>query len=562
MADPEVLVVGAGPTGLVLALWLARRGVRVRVVDQATEAGTTSRALAVHARTLEFYAQLGIADAVVSQGRRATGINLWVAGRRVAHARFGGIGAGLSPYPFVLIFPQDEHERFLIEQLAASGVVVERETSLVRVAEQPDGISAELRLADGRTEICQAQYLAGCDGAHSTTREQLHIGFPGGTYEHVFYVADVDGHGDVLNAEVHVALDREDFLIAFPLEGSNHVRLIGTVREAAATRGGRDLSWDDVSHRVLGWIKIDVDRVRWFSTYHVHHRVADRFRSGRAFLLGDAAHIHSPVGGQGMNTGIGDAVDLGWRLVDVLRRHAPASLLDSFEPERVAFAERLVDTTDRAFTAVTSSSALARFVRLRVIPLVVPALFASEAARRFMFRTVSQTTINYRESALSEGRVGGIHGGDRLPWVPLDGDVATSNFTPLTTRDWQVHVYGAVPAGLGPACEERRVPLHAFPWQDAMAEHGLSRDTVCLVRPDGYIASIGRRDRVATVLQSIRAVRDHGSDNDVTLGRGPRRWTPGRSMTQSAGHPADGRVIPRRPPSGPGTRRPQNVRWI
>src|SRR5207249_9237714 len=173
----------------------------------------------------------------------------------------------------------------------------------------------------------------------------------------------------------------------------------------------------DVSTRVIEWIRVDVERVNWFSTYRVHHRVAARFRRGRAFVLGDAAHIHSPVGGQGMNTGIGDAVNLAWKLAAVLHGRADEALLDSYEPERIAFARRLVATTDRAFTGVTSRGAIARLVRLDLVPLLIPPLFELATVRRFIFRTVSQTSVNYRGSSLSEGRAGAVHGGDRLPWV-------------------------------------------------------------------------------------------------------------------------------------------------
>ena len=191
------------------------------------------------------------------------------------------------------------------------------------------------------------------------------------------------------------------------------------MREEAEHRHD-DLSWNDVSQRVIEWMRIEVDRVNWFSTYRVHHRVADHFGKGRAFLLGDAAHIHSPVGGQGMNTGIGDAVNLAWKLAAVLHGRADASILDSYEPERIAFARRLVATTDRAFTGVTSRGALARLVRLRIVPLVIPPLFKLSPVRRLMFRTISQTAVNYRGSSLSEGRAGDVHGGDRLPWVKME----------------------------------------------------------------------------------------------------------------------------------------------
>jgi 2-polyprenyl-6-methoxyphenol hydroxylase-like FAD-dependent oxidoreductase len=485
-AATEVLIVGAGPTGLVLALWLTRLGVRVRIVDKTAEPGTTSRALAVQARTLEFYNQAGLADAVVERGRKTIAANLWVAGKRAAHAVLGEMGAGLSPFPYALIFPQDEHERMLIERLSEAGVQVERGTDLMRFDDAAGRVIAYLKRPDGEQERCEAAYIAGCDGAHSTVREALQIGFPGGVYEHLFYVADVEASGVAVNGELNIALDRSDFLIVFPLQGEGRARLIGTVREQAE-HPRDELSWNDVSRRVLEWMPINVGRVNWFSTYRVHHRVAGHFCMGRAFLLGDAAHIHSPVGGQGMNTGIGDAVNLAWKLAAVLHGEADASLLDSYEQERIAFARRLVATTDRAFTAVTSSSALARLIRLHIVPLLLAPIYRSAAARRLMFRTVSQTAVNYRESSLSEGRAGAVHGGDRLPWVKsaLNG---SDNFAVLSSLAWQVHIYGEANAGVRRVCDERGLRLHVFPWRPEVGWTGLRRNAVYLLRPDGYVA--------------------------------------------------------------------------
>jgi 2-polyprenyl-6-methoxyphenol hydroxylase-like FAD-dependent oxidoreductase len=496
-SDTEVLIVGAGPTGLVLALWLTRLGVRVRIVDKTAEPGTTSRALAVQARTLEFYSQVGLADTVVERGRKTIAANLWVAGKRAAQAVLGEMGVGLSPFPYALIFPQDEHERLLVERLAEGGVQVERRTELLRFEDADGRVIAYLKRPDGEQERCEAAYLAGCDGAHSTVREALQIGFPGGVYDHLFYVADVEATGAAINGELNIALDKTDFLVVFPLKSDGRARLIGTVRQEAEHQR-EELSWNDVSTRILQWMPIDVKRVNWFSTYRVHHRVAGHFRKDRAFLLGDAAHIHSPVGGQGMNTGIGDAVNLAWKLAAVLQGRAGASLLDSYEPERIAFAQRLVATTDRAFTAVTSPGALARLIRLHVVPLLLAPIYRLTAARRLMFRTVSQTAVNYRESNLSEGRAGAVHGGDRLPWVKseLNGN---DNFGPLTSLAWQVHIYGEANSEIRRVCEERGLPLHVFPWRPEAARTGLLRDAVYLLRPDGYVALADPEGRAAAV---------------------------------------------------------------
>jgi hypothetical protein len=235
--------------------------------------------------------------------------------------------------------------------------------------------------------------------------------------------------------------------------------------------------------------------------------VASHFQQGRVFLLGDAAHIHSPVGGQGMNTGIGDAVNLSWKLAEVVQGRARPSLLDSYEPERIAFARRLVATTDRAFVVATSSGRLARFVRMNVVPLVLPIAVRFRAVRRFMFRAVSQTAISYRASSLSAGTPGTVRGGDRLPWVELaPGAHGSDNFAVLDGRQWQVHVYGEPSPGLADACQTLGLPLHVFAWQPAAGKAGLRRNALYLVRPDGYIALADALASPAELARHLAAV--------------------------------------------------------
>jgi 2-polyprenyl-6-methoxyphenol hydroxylase-like FAD-dependent oxidoreductase len=484
MTPSDVLITGAGPTGLVLALWLTKLGVNIRIIDKTAEPGMTSRALAVHARTLELYRQLGLADFVVARGHKVPGVRLWVKGRSEASISFEKIGAHLTPYAFLQIFPQDEHERLLIAKLEELGVAIERQTELLSYSDAGTHIVAHLRKPDGQEERCEAAYIAGCDGARSVVRETMGTGFPGGTYRQVFYVADVEASGPAIDGELHVDLDEADFLGVFPLAGKGRARLIGTVRDERADYGDA-LKFEDVSTRIIENLKVKVEKVNWFSTYHVHHRVAEHFRKGRAFLLGDAAHIHSPAGGQGMNTGIGDAINLAWKLKAVLAGHAPAALLDSYEDERIAFARRLVKTTDRVFTLATADGKLAEIIRTRIVPAVFPILAKFDAWREFMFRTVSQTTINYRHSSLSEGRAGDIHGGDRLPWVMAGG---VDNYDSLAAMVWQVHVYGNADHNLMTWCNERGLPLRVFPWQPKYKEAGLAHHALYLLRPDTYVA--------------------------------------------------------------------------
>jgi 2-polyprenyl-6-methoxyphenol hydroxylase-like FAD-dependent oxidoreductase len=484
-ADACVLVVGAGPSGLVLALWLTRQGVKVRIIDKTGEPGTTSRALGVHARTLEFYRQLGLADGVVADGIKAAAVNLWVKGTKAARVPLSQIGEGLTAFPYLLIYPQDVHEKFLIERLGELEVQVERSTELLRFEQRDDGVRATLRRHDGTEEAFDAAYLAGCDGASSTVRHILNTQFPGGTYTHLFYVADVEASGPTTDNEVHVDLEDADFLAVFPLTRKGHVRVVGSVRDDLA--GQRDkLTFADVRSKPMHNLKLEITKENWFSTYRVHHRVAQNFRQGRVFLLGDAAHVHSPVGAQGMNTGIGDAVNLSWKLASVLKGTSPKALLDTYELERIAFARRLVSTTDRLFTFVTNRTPLAAFFRTRLVPLFLPRLSGISRLRKTLFSTVSQIRIRYRKSPISAGSAGKVHGGDRLPWVRLraGGD----NHSAIVGILWRVHVYGDLPAGIKGACGELNLPLQQFPWEPPMGDAGLTDGGLYLLRPDSYVA--------------------------------------------------------------------------
>lgn len=480
----DVLIIGAGPTGLVLALWLSKLGIKVRILDKTSAPGTTSRALAVQARTLELYRQLDLTDAVQQAGHQVRAANFWVKGKQTARLPLETIGKGLTPYSFLEIYPQDQHEQLLIERLERFGVSVERETELKGFTEADGCVMAHLLDAQGQEETCEARYLAGCDGARSTVRKTLDTGFPGGTYQQVFYVADVDAQGPAINGELHVDLDEADFLAVFPLAGTGRARLIGTVRDERAAHA-ETLKFEDVSRRAIEHLQVQVLKVNWFSTYRVHHRVAEHFRSGRAFLLGDAAHVHSPAGGQGMNTGIGDAINLAWKLAAVLTGKASDSLLDTYETERIGFARRLVATTDRVFSFVTADGPIAGLVRTRLAPLLIPKVTSLEAVREYLFRTISQITLNYREMPLSSGSAGEVHGGDRLPWAP-DND--SDNFHSLTSLSWQVHVYGLASDPLVAWCLDHGVALHIFQWKAAYEAAGLARNGFYLLRPDTYVA--------------------------------------------------------------------------
>lgn len=479
-----VLIVGAGPTGLVLALSLAARGIAFRLISAAAGPGERSRATVVHARTLEFYRQLGFADAVVAAGIPVRAAHLRRRGRggrglEVARLDLADMGERLSAFPFVLAFPQDLHEQLLLDQLAKLGRRVEWNTRLTELTQTPDEARATL-VGPAGVETVAADWVAGCDGAHSAVRHAAEIGFTGGTYDQLFYVADVRIAGP-FDPDLRFTLGARLLALSMPVRKTGMQRLIGLVPPALSGRD--DLTFDDVRGAVEPLLDVRVAAVNWFSTYRVHHRVADAFRRGRAFLLGDAAHIHSPVGGQGMNTGIGDAINLGWKLAEVIRGQAPAALLDSYSPERRGFARQLVATTDAAFGRIVAPGLRGEAVRRLLAPAVATAL-RLRAGRRTAFRALSQISIHYPDSPLSEGRAGRVRGGDRLPWT----GAAEDNHAALASGDWQVHVYGDASAVLREVCGAAALPLHAFAWSDAAADAGFARDAAYLVRPDGHVA--------------------------------------------------------------------------
>ena len=495
MGNTRVLIAGAGPTGLNLALSLARRGVPFRLISEAEGPGEHSRAMVVQARTLEFYKQFGFADEVVSQGVPADKVHLREGGengpaRDVVSVSFKDLGEGLSPYPFPLAYPQDDHERFLAGKLTEAGGSIEWRTRLTGFTQETDKLRAGI-LSDGRAEEVEAEYICGCDGAHSCVRETLGVGFPGGTYDQLFYVADVKIAGD-FERDLYVNLGEHILTLMFPVRSSGMQRLIGLVPPELAER--EDLNFEDIRAQQERLVNVRVTEVNWFSTYRVHHRVAERFRAGRAFLLGDAGHIHSPAGGQGMNTGIGDAINLGWKLAQVLQGRASAALLDSYELERIGFAHTLVSTTDRAFTPLVEEGIKGELTRRILAPLFITVATRFLLSRHELFRVVSQTRIHYAESPLSEGKAGGVEGGDRLPWVRSGG---LDNFESLRSLDWQAHVYGEGSEAFAAACGERSLPVHTFPWSDSARQAGLKRDAAYLIRPDGYVALASAKQSVS-----------------------------------------------------------------
>ena len=418
-----VLVVGAGPTGLTLAAQLAAHGMRPRIIDRGLDRVHESRALAIQPRTLEVLAGIGVTDRLVAAGNRNVGLRLHARGRVVSAPLFD-LGSPDTVHPYLLFLSQAETERILGEHLASAGITVERGVELVDLAQDSEAVTATLRHQDGHDEWIRMSYVVGCDGARSSVRTLAGIGFEGGTYPQTFVLADLEADG-VEPGSAHVYLSDAGMLFFFPLLTPATWRVLAMRPPDSPTPPEAPVTLAQVQALVDAYTGAAV-RVRdpvWMTNFRLHHRAATAYRAGRVFLAGDAAHIHSPAGGQGMNTGIQDAVNLAWKLAHTLHGTAGPGLLDTYHDERAPIGAAVVGLTDRAFRIATTSSPLIRFARTRLAPALVPLVLGSKPARRLAFRTISQLGIHYRSSALSVNGArpprGGAKSGYRLPDAPL-----------------------------------------------------------------------------------------------------------------------------------------------
>jgi 2-polyprenyl-6-methoxyphenol hydroxylase-like FAD-dependent oxidoreductase len=538
------LIVGAGPTGLALATQLRWFGVPFRIVERSLDRTHESRALAVQARTLELLDGLGLADAMVARGSTSTRVVIHLGARPVASATLAGIGAEDTRYPFILFVSQAETERTLVDHLSRSGVVIERGVELMRLEILEQLVSCVLRHPGGREEHVRADYLVGCDGAHSFVRREAGFSFEGGSYPQEFVLGDVEADGPLERGAINSFAGEGGAAMFFPLGSPATWRVIAIAARPAGARRGSPAS-DEPPEEPLTLAELQsivaiptegsvrVGDPIWLTHFRLHHRQISHYRKGPVFLAGDAAHIHSPVGGQGMNTGIQDAWNLGWKLALTLRGVAADRLLESYESERWPVGRFLLRYTDRVFSVFLrgmSGGPFASWARRVVIPRVLPRLFAPGRLSSAVFGFISELGIHYRRSpAITEGRPRlrrGARAGDRLPDAPVTVDgrrtslhraVVGPHLSLLLcgdSRAWEG-------AGLSELAERKAglVKIHHLttePFPGALVDEGgalallgISDLAQFLVRPDGYIA-----------------FRCTGSNLDA-LSRYLTRWFPG-----------------------------------
>ena len=409
----QVLVTGAGPVGLTVAAELARFGLHVRIIDKSATPTKTSKALVLWSRTLELLDRAGCTDKFLESGLHAHGATIRTGTKVLGHADLGTIA---SPYNFALMLPQSDTERLLTEHLNALGVTVERNVELTSFSQDRQHVETQLRLPDGRTETLETSWLIGCDGAHSTVRKRLSFDFDGEAQGDDWMLADVrlEGQGAPQADEIAIFLHREGPFVIFPMPGGRS-RIVTTTGKAVPGERKPDPTLAEVQaladQRSGGGFR--VSDPAWLSNFRINGRKVSRYQQGRIFLAGDAAHVHSPAGGQGMNTGMQDAFNLAWKLALVARGTTTPALLESYTPERSAVGDMVVRNAARLTDMATLSNPAAQTFRNATMSFML----GFHAVQEKLAATLSETEIAYAKSPLSAGR----HAGQRLPPAQYSG---------------------------------------------------------------------------------------------------------------------------------------------
>ncbi len=413
-AEVDVLIAGAGPVGMALAAEMARHGVRPRIVDKTGGTKTISKALILHVRTQEVFDAMGIVGEAKARSVPMTNVQIHAYGRRIGQWDFTGVID--SPHPHPIILGQDRTEKILEEHLGSLGVAVEWNTEAIAYSQDDDGVSVRLRDLDGREAQVRAKYLVGCEGAHSMTRKTSGLEFPGDAYTgEQFIQSDCKIRWELPRGSNYLFLTDVGYLMVIEMP-DEIVRIFISLPDPDPSINDSPTLEDIRSNlaRLTGFDVQLTDPV-WLARYRTSHRRAPSFRKGRAFLAGDAGHIHVPIGGQGMNTGLQDAFNLGWKLAAVIKGEARPSLLDTYDAERVPVADRLLSGTDRAYRFVLHPGDMMKHAVRTFGPFVI----STGTAQETFVKTLEEVNINYRNGPLSEDH-GGSHGpaaGDRA----LDG---------------------------------------------------------------------------------------------------------------------------------------------
>lgn len=411
----NIIIVGAGPTGLMFANQLTRFGVDFIILDQKSGPTDQSRALVVQARSLEIYEQMGLSDQIVADGQANDGMNLYKNGKITASVTLVNSDEKSTPFPDLMMYEQSKNEALLYNNLLAQNKNVQWNTNITAIEQVNDFYTLKGR-QDNKDVSYQCKYLIACDGSKSMVRDFSKVPFSGGSYLDVFFVADTHVNGGFSSNKLSLFLRKNGVNMLFPMKGKDHFRILGILPVEYYHRD--DLPFEEILDKAKTGMQMPVTfyDTNWHSTYRLHHKKVQHFSKDNIFFAGDAAHVHSPAGGQGMNTGLQDAYNLAWKLALVQKDKAGVALLHTYHEERNPVAENLLKTTDQLFSIMSTNSFWYGVFRLYFIPFFVPLITKSKTVRSQIFLLISQIKINYLSSSLSKGKAGKIQAGLRLPY--------------------------------------------------------------------------------------------------------------------------------------------------
>jgi 2-polyprenyl-6-methoxyphenol hydroxylase-like FAD-dependent oxidoreductase len=486
----QVVIIGAGPTGLSMAAQLIRHRIDFIIIEKNEKTTHLSKAIAVQARTLEIFQEMEIAEEALKRGQLTTGMNLFSNGKRRASIDLADLGKGLSDFAFALSLEQSKTEQLLAEYLLKNGEQAQWNSELIHFEQSDTGVSVSYKNHDGTMQKIEADYLVGCDGASSLVRHQLGLTFEGSTEPKLFYVADVILASPVIHENrLYMYLIPKGFVLFFPMEGTGHYRIIGVLPEHKDDT--HEYTFSEVEPIIKKGIvsPVDFSKIEWFSTYKVHSRKAEAFMKNRCFIAGDAAHIHTPAGGQGMNTGIQDAYNLAWKMAYCLRGEANNDMLQSYDTERTQNAKRLLNTTDRMFDIMAGVNGFWNFIRMGFFPLFLIVLSTNNFVKRKLYPLLSQTGISYPDSFLTtKSSVGKVKAGDRMHYfVFVNGKTI---FSYLTEPVFKLLHFGN--KAIENPLNDSGITLSFQSFNEIPnAIFGSNTDFYILVRPDNHISYIG-----------------------------------------------------------------------
>jgi 2-polyprenyl-6-methoxyphenol hydroxylase-like FAD-dependent oxidoreductase len=517
MINTDVLIVGAGPTGLSLACQLVRYGINFVIIEKKAGVTTHSKAIGVQARTLEIYEQLGVSKQAIALGQIAGKIRIIANGKVRGQVDLSDMGQDLSPYPYLFVLEQSKNEQLLYDYLQNHQQQVQWQTEIEQFTQDKMGVTAQVKTYSGESETIIAKYLVGCDGARSPVRHALGLSFEGSTLERLYYVVDAQIDWEFGADAGYGCISRDSLTFFFPMAGEKRYRIVGTFPEGF-DQNIEEILYETIEQRIQEDTKLalDISNVKWFSVYKVNTRAVNQFSIGRCFVAGDAAHVHSPAGGQGMNTGIQDAYNLAWKLAFVIKGYASAKLLETYNEERLPNAQRLLETTDRAFNILVGSNWFYSFMRMKILPLVAKYTIGRDLVGRNIFSSISQIRINYRHSSLSQhgdDRQFKVKAGDRMPYFSIDGD---SIYNKLRTPKFHLLVFHQGGHGdldwLQEFNNEYRDLINVkliLLNSDIAKLFGVDQPFHLLLRPDNHIAMISTKASLVDLTSYIHRTLGH-----------------------------------------------------